>query len=272
VKLAPNRNRDLGVIVDSSRGQLNRMYDESFVFFQMMFRPKADVTKIQLQSHLPGSVYQDRRVLGTILTAAIVAMLDHRCRSGGRSLTPDELLAVVKLIAPPQLIWNLDEIIIAQLGSLGGGLLASDLALMRFIHFQQHDYKKQQRALRAMDKAAKVAQMKTARPLTDPYLREAKALAIKELQPVLETVRERFRLRNRRATTAELVQAFEQEARNPGQPFLNNPHNLVLLLEFVKQNPIVLDEADAPEFFDAFVGCTTKHDAEYARQRVSRAT
>jgi hypothetical protein len=260
----------LETIVHTTRGQLGDMHGASFLFFQAMFSSKKDVTRIQLQSHLPESVYRDRRVLGTVLTSALTAMLDHRCRRGGQSLHPNELLAIFTTETPPQILWNLDEVIIAQLRSFGAGLFASDLALMRFIHWQQQDYKKLERALRAIDKAARVAQLMTARPLTDPYQREAKALIVDELRPVLKIVREKFKAYNRRTPKAALIQAFEQEARKPGQPFLNNPHNLALLMEFVRSEPLMLDEADAAVFFDAFVGFTSKHDADYARQAVSR--
>jgi hypothetical protein len=262
---------ELGAIVDSNRGRLAMLYEKSFDFFEETFRPKTDVSGVQLQSFLPASVYTNREVLGTIITAALMAMLDHRCDVGGRLNAPDELLAIMKMIAPPPVQDAFDEIVIRQAGILGAGLFASDLALMRFVHWQQTDYEKVEACLEAMDTAAKTQQgISKKRPITDPFTKDAKAVVVKELRPILETLYEKFRTMHRTPTDRQIVEAFESEVRLSGDISLRESHTLNRWLEFIKSDPLqLLKKPEPARLFDHFMGFLHGLKGDYARQEIS---
>ena len=264
-------HNDIGLIVESSRGHLAMMYEKSFEFFQERFRPKADVSGVQLQSHLPDSVCHDRQVLGTIITAALMAMLDHRCHTGGRRNTPDELHAIMEMIAPPKVQDAFDKILIRQAGILGGALLASDLALMRYIHFQKFDYKKAAAFLEAMDTVARLRHgLLKKRPITDPFTKDAKAVVVKELGPILETLYEKFRTMHRTPTEQEIVNAFESEVKLSGDISLREPHTLNRWLAFIKGDPLqLLRKPEPARLFDHFIGFLHGLKGAYAGQEIS---
>ena len=243
------------------------LYRIAFRHFRELFRarPDADVSAIQLPSHLPENADAERAKLGALITGALLAMLDHTVTGDWSNASLAEIPVYVKLMMPVEIQHRLDTIIMSQAKITGTGLLTSDLVMARALEWERHDYAKAKRWLRALDKAARVHSRKMAAPLADPYYREVKQKALEELRPALARLRRWFE-QQRRPTKDEIVEAFAREAQNAG-PFLAN--NLEVWMRFCHSNVPAFLDLSAENLFDAFVGFVTKHDPEYVRKSVS---
>jgi hypothetical protein len=262
----------LQAIVASSRNSPDELYRKAFVHFQGLFHSKTDVSKVQLPSHLPETVYNDRRVLGVVITAALMAMLDHRRKIGGAATADLIEILAGSLTMPAELQEQLDDIILQQAATTGAGLSASDLVLSRMLDWERHDFGKFNRLLRALNKAARIHQRMTPTPLTDPFRHDVKERALTELRPVMKRLQDEFKVRRREPSGIEIIAAFEREASKPELFFLNNPHNLGLWLDFLRahpDNPLSLLSSGAAEVFDNFVAFATSHESDYTRRKVS---
>src|ERR1700730_1536764 len=259
----------LEVLVESSRNSPDELYSKAFLYFQALFRPlKADASKVQLPSHLPESVYSDRQILGLVITAALIAMLDHRVKTGGATIVSPELLVYIEIM-PPETREYLDDIILDQMATLGAGIFASEVAHSRSLEWQHHDYGKVKRCLRALDKAARVHQRIMPTPLTDPFRRKVKQRALTELRPTLKRLQEEFKARRRQPTADEILETFVREASNSEFSFLSNSHNLGLWIEFLRINPLSLLSSSAVDLFDNFAAFVTSHKSDYTRRKFS---
>jgi hypothetical protein len=259
----------LEALIESSRNSPDELYTNAFLYFQALFlRLTADASKLQLPSHLPESAYNDRQVLGLVITGALIAILDHRLNTG--TAAPAEILVLVHMeIMPTHIREQLDDIILDQMGTLGGGIFASELAHSRWFEWERHDYSKVKRGLRALDKAARIHQRMRPTPLTDPFRHERKEQALTELGPVLKRMEEEFKSLRRQPTDDQILKAFEREASKPELSFLSNKHNLNLLLESLRTNPRSLLSWSAADVYDNFYAFITKHKSDYTRRRVS---
>ena len=260
----------LARIIEESRKSPDRLFQDAFRAFQSLLAPlkQPSACKLQLPSYLPESAYSDRQVLGLLISAALMAMLDHELKTGGEKIAPDQLLTYIGLMTP-EMQAGFDDIIVEQAEIIGAGLFASDLALSRFLQWQRYDYARFSRALKALDKAARIYQRRTATPLTDPFLAEVKQRALLELRPVLKKLQEEFKARRRQPTKDEILKAFEREVTNPALPHLGNSHNLQLWLEFLRRDPLVVLSASPAELFDDFQAFVSSHSSDYTRRKVS---
>lgn len=262
----------LMALVKSSRRSPDKLYAKAFLHFQALFRSlKGDVSTVQLPSHMPESVYGDRRTLGVVITAALVAMLDHRLKTGGAKIALKKLLWYT-LLMPPGTLVQLDDIILAQASTIGVGIFASELAHSRFLDWQQDDYPRFKRGLRALDRAARVAQQMMPTPLTDPFRREVKERALTELRPAVKRLQEGFKMRRQQPNQKQILKEFTEEARRPEFTFLSNEHNLNLWLRFLSTDPLALLDRSAAELYDDFTAFVTSHSSDYTRRKVSSRT
>jgi hypothetical protein len=259
----------LEALVKSSRKSPDKLYSKAFLYFQALLRPlKSGASKVQLPSHLPESVYSDRTILGLVITAALIAMLDHRAKTGGATVAPPALLVNIKIM-PLEARQYLDDIILDQAATIGAGIFASEVAHSRILEWEHHDYGKFKHCLRALDKAARVHQRMMPTPLTDPFRRKVKQRALTELRPALKRLQEEFKARRERPTKNETLEAFVREASNPRLSFLSNSHNLRLWIEFLQIDPLSLLTTSAADLFDNFAAFITSHKPDYTRRKFS---
>jgi len=244
-------------------------YAAAYLEFQTLFRtkPEADVSLIQLPSHLTNFVYSNRELLGATITGAILAMLDHEKNRGDwseKSLL--ELPPIVKEM-PAGIRERLDEIILTQGAITGTGLLASDLVMTRVLEWERSDNRKYTAWLRALEKVRKIHTRRTAVPLTDPFWREVKRIAVEQLEPFMRRLKERFS-KSRRYKRDEIVTAFEEEAKHPDSPSLIRD-NLERWLCFFRREPEEYLHCSPEKLFDEFVAVMTTHKADYVRKTIS---
>lgn len=254
---------DLAVIVGP-----DQLCAQTFLYFQAIFRPyRTDVSKVALISHLPPQIYGDRQTLGAAVTGALLAMLDHRKKSVDWSSIP---MSEVPKVMPPELLHDLDEILIAQGAITGVGLLASGPVMMRVLHWERHDYRKTVRWLRSLNKAARVQQRLTAVPLDDPFLRDVKKMALAELRPVVARLQKWFQEQRVEPGKDEVIEAFRREASAGSLPWMRDDHNLKLWIDFVRVHTRSVVTCSAEKVFDDFAGFVTGHDSSYTRKKFSR--
>lgn len=238
----------------------DRMYAQTFDYFQSVFRsrPRVDVSRSNIFAHdLPEGIRQDRRIMGEVMTGALVAMLDHKTQCGVLGDVPAELHL------------QLDEVIITQGAITGIALLTSDLVLTRVSEWERIDHLKYKRWLKALDKAARIHQQRAAAPLEDVALPQVKRLAVEQLRPVVSRLQERFAKQRRTPTPEKIVEAFAEETRGLDVPFLSHEHNRDLWLRFYRRDPVAYLHLSPERLFDAFTAFVSMHDAEYVRKRIS---
>lgn len=236
------------------------MYRRAFDYFAGFFRPHParDVSTVNLLAFdLPEAIRTDRRIMGAVMTAGVIAMLDHITQCGIQGDVPAEL--------HPQL----DDIIIRQSGITGNALLTSDLVLSRASEWERTDYRKYQKWLKALEKAARIHQQRTPAPLDTVFLPDVKRQAVEQLRPVVARLRERFARQRGAPTETQIVEAFAEEMRNPDLPFLNNRHNRELWLRFYQSDPVANLHLSPERLFDSFTAFVTMHDPEYVRKKIS---
>jgi hypothetical protein len=228
--------------------------------------------------HLPETAYKDRRALGLVLTGAILAMFAHRVKvdpAKNRSAVErarrfgENGVLVYTHDLPAEHREQLDEIILDQTETIGAGIFASDVATSRFLDWQHHDYRKFRRALRALDKAARIDHGILRTPLTDPFRREAKKAAVAELRPVILRLQKWFKEQRERPPQNKVVEQFRREAENPSLPWLSNPHNLALWIKFVRESTRLVLTCSPEKAFDEFAAFVTRHDSDYLRKKYS---
>jgi hypothetical protein len=249
----------LAIALKQSR-RPKQMYARSFAYFQTAFssHPQADVRRSNILAHgLPEALRGDRRLMGATMTGALMAMLDHETHCGVLGEIPADL--------HPQL----DEVIITQGAIAGVALLTSDLVLSRVSEWERTDLRKHKRFLKALDKAARMHQQRTAAPLDDVFLPEVKRAVVEQLRPVVSRLQERFAKQRRTPTAQQIVDAFAEETESPDVPFLNYDHNRQLWLQFYRRDPVANLHLSAERLFDAFTAFVSMHDAEYVRKRIS---
>lgn len=247
----------------------DKLFATMFLHFRDQFRSsRADVSTVQLISHLPREIYGDRQALGATLTGALLAMLDHRKRTVDWS---NVRLSDVPTVMPKDSLHEFDEIIISQAARTGVGLLASGPVMMRVLHWERADYRKMRQWLRALDKAARVQQRQTSVPLDDPLLRDVKKSALRELRPAIQRLQKWFKEQRRYPSKERIVKAFLSEATNPSFGWLSDSHNLVLWTAFVRVHADDVVNRSPEAIFDQFAGFVTGHDSEYTRKQFSRA-
>jgi hypothetical protein len=261
----------------SGRKDLGQLYREAFLGFKEQFRRTTkDVSRIQFASRLPAWLYTDPQSLNAVVTAGLLAMLDHRAKDSKISAIalPDVELYTRRIMpeAMPKAAHQLDDIILQQVAITGMGLInASDLVKGRARDWERGDYPKYKRLLRALDKAAKIHQGKTRAPLDDPFLREAKEQAVKELRAVLNRLQKKFKAERQpeRSTEAAILKAFEEEANKPELEFLSDSHNLTRWIEFLRTDPFSVLTSSAAELFDCFAAFVSGHKPDYTRRKYS---
>ena len=257
-----------------SAAEPDARFAEAFRQFRELFRlkPDADVSNIRLLSYITGNEFVHREILGAVITGAVLAMLDHEKDRGDwaeKSLL--ELPAIVDSV-PGKIRDRLDEIILAQGGTTGEELNASDLVWRCVLQWQRTDSRKHKRWLRALDKAARVRQGTTAAPLKDPFWRDIKQRAVEELRPVVKRLRERLSAKRKDVSEEEIVIIFAEEALDSGALFLCHPLNHELWIQFCKRDPLGFRHLSPEKLFDAFVAFSSGHnDPEYVRRMISLA-
>jgi hypothetical protein len=243
------------------------LYSFAFRYFQTLFRslsPKADVSGTNIFSHdLPDALRGDRIMTGVMFAGALMAMLDHE--------SPNSDAKMPFIEVPVKQQGRLDEIIIAQGAITGAALLTSDLVLRRMSEWERTDMPKYKRWLKALDKAARVHQQRTSAPLTDPYLKEVKRVAVEQLRPVVARMKAKFAKQRRLPTEQEIVEAFAEETRDAdAPPFLSHSHNRELWLKFYRRDPVAHLHLSAEKLFDNFSAFVGMHgNAEYVRKKIS---
>jgi hypothetical protein len=253
------------------------VYRESFRGFQELFRTtKQDVSRLQLASILPPSVYMNPVSLDAVVTAGLLAMLDSRWRKlNVPSVALRDVQTYFRFVVPtamPEAADDLDEIILKQTAITGMGLIfSSDLVKSRVHDWERRDYRKYKRLLAALDKASRIHQRRTPANLKGvPFLREAKKQAVAELQPVLNRLQEKFKAERRSTTADGILKAFAEEASKPELNFLGNPHNLKLWIDFLSMDPFSLVTRSAAELFDRFAAFVSGHVPDYTRREYSK--
>jgi hypothetical protein len=271
----------LATLVENLRDSPDELYASSFLYFQNLFRQLKgnDASKVQLPMHLPEAVYKDRRALGAVITAAILAMFDHRVKvdpaknriavERARRFDENGVLVYTHEM-PSQHREQLDQVIFDQAATIGAGIFASDLATSHFLDWQQHDYAKFTRGLRALDKAARIAHGILRTPITDPFRREGKKAAVAELRPVILRLQKWFKEQRERPPKDKVVEQFRREAENLSLPWLSNPHNLALWIKFVRVSTRLVLTCSPENAFDEFAAFVTRHDSEYLRKKYSQ--
>jgi hypothetical protein len=244
----------------------DELYGNAFGCFRSLFGlTNRDISRLQLPSYLPAALYGDPVSLGAVITAALMAMLDRREHTGGETLALADVSVYVNCMAVPKSAEHMDQIILEQVSISGVGLLASDLVKSRVHYWERNDYRKFKRWLRALAKAARVHQGMTPAPLNDPFQRDAKEQAVRELTPFVERLQAKFEEMNRIPTKNEIIDAFESEAVN--HRWLED--NLGRWREFVRTNPMLLVHTTAADLFDHFAAFVTMHEPEYTRKKLS---
>jgi hypothetical protein len=249
----------LAIALRESKGP-DDLYGHAFHYFQTLFRshPNANVRTISVLSHdLPAPLARDRRMMGTVFSGAIVAMLDHEADCGVLNEIPAELHA------------QLDEIIIEQGAVTGAALLTSDLVLSRVSEWERTDYRKYKRWLKSLDKASRVHQQLTAAPLDDVFLPEVKRRSVEQLRPLMSRLQERLAKQRRVPSEQQIVAAFEEEARSPEATFLSNPHNHQQWFRFFSRDPVSYMYLSPEKLWDEFTGFVKSHKAGYVRKKIS---
>lgn len=238
----------------------NEMYQRAFEYFAGFFRPHGaqDVSTVNLLAFdLPETIREDRRIMGAVMTAGVIAILDHETQCGIQGDVPTELHQ------------QLDEIILKQCGITGNALLTSDLVLSRASEWERTDYRRYRLWLKALEKAARIHQQRTPAPIDTVFLPAVKKLAIEELRPVVARIRERFARQHRTPSEQEIVEAFAKETHNPDLPFLSHKHNRKLWLRFYQSDPVAYLNFSPERLFDAFTAFVTTHEPEYVRKKIS---
>ena len=236
----------------------DELYRRAFQYFKTIFDtiPEADVSKTSLFSYdLPEEIRSERRMMGAVITGALVAMLDHETHTG--------------IQVTPELHTKLDEIIIQQASITGAALLTSDLVLSRMSEWERTDYRKYKQWFKSLDKAARIHQQRTTAPLDDPLLKIVKPLAVEQLRPVVARMQERFARQRLTPKEEEIVEAFREETRNPDVAFLNHEHNRELWLRFYRRDPVAHLYLSPERLFDAFTAFVKMHEPEYVRKKIS---
>lgn len=249
----------------------DEFYASAFRYFQTIFAgTNGDVSQAQLPSYIPDDIYRDPAMLGCAFTAALVAMFERRAKSTDdwSKLSRSELLAYVALM-PSGLVAQLDAVILNQGEVVGTLLFTSDLVMSRVLSWEREDYRKTKRWLAALDKAARIHQRKKKAPLKDPLLRGHKREALKQLNPAIRRLQEKFQKQRSAASPNAVLCAFFREASNPDLPFLSSDHNLRLWMDYCLKNPIPFLTESPANLFDGFVGFVTQHEPDYARKKIS---
>jgi hypothetical protein len=242
------------------------LYWYAFHYFQTLFHslgPKADVSETNILSHdLPDVLRSDRRMMGAIFAGALIAMINHE------SPNTDAKMPFIEVPAKQQ--WQLDEIIISQAGITGAALLTSDLVLTRVSEWERTDLAKYRRWLKALDRAARIHQQRMSAPLSDPYLKEVKRVAVQQLKPVVARVKARISKMRVWPTPQEIVAAFEEETWSAQAPLiLSHHHNRELWLRFYRRDPVAHLHLSAEKLFDAFTAFVGSHNPDYVRKKIS---
>lgn len=247
----------------------DELHSHFFHYFQAVFgRQRGEnVRGTNILSHdFPDSLFQNRNMTGVAVAGALLAVLDYEVRLGSEapfvSITPEHFKV-------------LDEIILEQLAIAGGMLLTSDLVLSRVLEWERADDKKYGRFLKALNKAARVHQRKTAAPITDPFFREAKRNAVQQLRPMWTRLREKFARQHRLPSPKQIKAAFEEEANSPAAPpFVSHPHNHQLWtrwLDFHHRDLVkIVSTFSAAKIFDSYAAFVTGHsNSDYMRKKIS---
>lgn len=254
----------LALVLKESHENEDALFRNTCLYFQGLFqsRPHADVRAIDLLSlDWPEGLSRDPRMMGAAFDGIILAMLDHETHTGN----PTDLFPV-----PPELQATFDEIIISQGAVTGDVLLTSPLALSRVCEWGRKDYSKYKRWLKALDKAARIHQQKTSAPLNNPFLPDAKRVAVEEFRLVMTCIKERLSRKRRTPSEQELITALDEETRNnPDTPFLSKPHNREQLLRFFRRDPVTNLHLSPERLFDAYAAFISTHDPEYVRKKIS---
>lgn len=278
----------LAIALRESRSPAD-LYGRAFRHFHTLFRsrPKADVSRIWLLSHLPDEVCRDWGALGWSATGALIAMVAHQLEGHMAELAMMvsaenvEEIRVCVASWPPELIARLDSIILVQGAICGAHLQASEIVRMRVLEWERNGDdrdKKYKHWLRALARAALVLQGKAKPSLDDPFLYEVKQKAVEQLRPVVLRLRKKFAECNRMPKDEDIVKAFDEEAKNPDLPFLSDTHNRDLWARFYRKAPVTFLHFSPEKLFDSYVAFVTKHrlfdkdhdvNPEYVRKIIS---
>jgi len=245
------------------------LYGQFFRYFQMQFRrllAGGDVRGTNILAHdFPDTLFSNRIMMGAAITGSLVAILDHETSLG-------EQAPFVPLCPHEE---RLDEIILEQAAIAGAILQTSDLVLSRVIEWERTDDRKYDRWLKALNKAARVHQRKTAAPITDRFSRKVKQNAVEQLRPMWSKLREKFAKQHRVPTPEQVKVAFEKEARSPDAPrFVSHPHNHQLWLRWLdaqRKNLVrMVLTCSVEKVFDSFAAFASGHtNQEYVRKKIS---
>jgi hypothetical protein len=258
----------LAIAVRDSKNP-DELHAHFFRYFQALFRlrPEADVRGANILAHdFPDTLFDDRMIFGVAIAGALMAMLDHQMNLGAKA----PFVPITR-----EHFKTLDEIILEQAAIAGGILLTSDLVLRRVLEWERMDERKYARWSKALRKAARVHQRKTAAPITDPFARLVKQEAVEQLRPMWARLREKFAKQRRVPSPKEVEDAFKKEAIGPdAPPFVSNAQNhqwWLRWLEFHRKDLVKIALGYSVEkVFDSYAAFVFGHSSpEYVRKKIS---
>jgi hypothetical protein len=204
------------------------------------------------------------------------------------SIKPTRALAALRILSGKRIrksdlptedeFAQLDEIIIAQVATLGWRLMTSGVALYRFCRWSEEPFRPEMfvRLGQELARSVRILARKELPPINDPGLREHKERTVPELGLLLREMRTTFSKRTPAPADEELNRWFLIAIRDSDRfPMLaSNPlHWAAFLQSSENQNALkvqLVGRLEPAALFYSWLSWLKGHGPEYLRKQISR--
>ena len=175
----------------------------------------------------------------------------------------------------PEILTQLDELIIRQAGTLGWRIFLSHLVTLRLSvwDLEPGGLELFDRLYKALARCARIWRGLKSAPIDDPGLHRFKLETVKELKLVLPQMRDQLAINRRQIPTAANVAELFRKTVSGSPRFVHLNQTLESWLDFLKRSsapPIGLGRAISPgRLFDSWFAWSSSLDQEYVRQKLS---